>query len=122
MRPASPFVGGAALCVVALLLSSCVNEPARRYRAQLDALVQQRATEARIVRELGKPFAIHRKGQPSWTDLTDFLDRASPAAWRDVRQKAAAYPTVIVYSDDVWITWIFLDGLGVMGTYSLSSQ
>lgn len=89
---------------------------------RLEELRARKATETEIIREFGKPFRVAVKGHSSWTELEEFFDRESPSSLQEVRAKLPKYPKVVVYSDESWIKWIFLDDDNVMRDYSLAGQ
>jgi hypothetical protein len=101
---------------------ACLERPDRdREVLRLTALREKRATHAEVVRELGQPFQTAERGTPSWQELEDSFNRA-PSHWQEAKAKLPKYPKVLVYADDKWIVWIFLDAESTMQDYSLTGQ
>jgi hypothetical protein len=104
LKPAIGWVVG----LILYALVGCGLNEFKRQEQKLLPLVERRASKEELISLLGADFLMYSKGQPSWDALTQFLAR-EPNRNVAVRNGAAKWPNVMLYSTPDMMTWVFLD-------------
>ena len=76
---------------------------------KLRPLMERRAAKEELVSLLGADFIMYSKGQTNWESLTWYLGHEPTNRLVAVRQGAAKWPNVMLYSTPDMMTWVFLD-------------
>ena len=83
--------------------------------------MRERATEEAL-RTLVPAGQWNRKGTPEWAGIEDCLAREPKESFPPLRTAMQQYPT-IVYHTTAWrMTWVFVDGAGIVRGYYLCAQ
>ena len=96
------------MVIILYALVGCGLNEFKRQEQKLLPLVERRASKEELISLLGGDFLMYSKGQPSWDVLPQFLAR-DPNRNVAVRNRAAKWPTVLLYSTPDMMTWVFLD-------------
>jgi len=110
----------------ALLSTGCDSihealfDPAAPSESALERLVRDRAGEdelAKLLNRRGYQPTTHRRDSPSWQTVEEYLARTPQDRHQPLRQAARVYPTIVYHASAWHITWVFLDGTGVVRGY-----
>jgi hypothetical protein len=98
------------------------NDPEAPTKEELDALVQQRASQTQVERSLRGSYEIDIPGTQEWAGLQKFLEGVGPDHYEPVREAVRQNQTIIYHTTMWQQTWMFLDKFGRIESYWITAQ